>query len=97
VVVSREFVSHRNLWTWIETFVRLKQRSRDVRFGTWNVSSLYKQGSLTAASWELTRYRLDLVGVQEVRWDKGGIVRAGACVFFMEKEMKIVNCEKDFW
>jgi hypothetical protein len=26
---------------------------------------------------ELARYRLDLVGVQEVRWDKGGTVGAG--------------------
>jgi hypothetical protein len=25
----------------------------------------------------LARYKLDLVGVQEVRWDKGGTVRAG--------------------
>ena len=43
-----------------------------MRFGTWNVSSLYRLGSLTAASRELTRYKLDLVGVQEVRWDKRG-------------------------
>ena len=26
---------------------------------------------------ELVRYKLDLVGLQEVRWDKGGIVRGG--------------------
>jgi hypothetical protein len=25
---------------------------------------------------ELVRYKLNLVGVQEVRWDKGGTVRA---------------------
>jgi hypothetical protein len=29
-----------------------------------------------------TRYKLDLVGVEEVRWDKGGTVRAGDCNFF---------------
>ena len=39
--------------------------------GTWNVRSLYRAGSLMAAARELTRYKLDLVGVQEVRWDKG--------------------------
>jgi hypothetical protein len=27
------------------------------------------------------RYKLDLLGVQEVRWDKGGIVRAGDYIF----------------
>ena len=30
------------------------------------------QSRLTAAARELARYKLDLVGVQEVRWDKGG-------------------------
>jgi len=40
--------------------------------GTWNVRSLYRSGSLTMAARELSRYRLDLVGVQEVRWDKWG-------------------------
>jgi len=29
----------------------------------WNVRSLYRTGSLTAAARELARYRLDLVGV----------------------------------
>ena len=42
--------------------------------GTWNVRSLYRAGTLTAAARELARYKLDLVGVQEVRWDKGGTV-----------------------
>ena len=39
--------------------------------------SLYRAGSLMAAARELARYKLDLVGVQEVRRDKGGTVRAG--------------------
>ena len=57
-----------------------------MRFGTWNVRSLYRAGSLTAAAaWELARYQLDLVGVQEVMWDKGGTVRAGDYNFFYEK------------
>jgi hypothetical protein len=43
-----------------------------MRFGTWKVRSLYGAVSLTAATRELARYGLDLVGVQEVRWDKWG-------------------------
>jgi len=44
-----------------------------MRFGTWIVRSRYRAGSLTtAAARELARYKLDLVGVQEVKWDKGG-------------------------
>jgi hypothetical protein len=44
----------------------------DVRFGTWNVRSLYRVGFLMTVSRELARYKLDLVGVQEVRWEGGG-------------------------
>ena len=55
----------------------VRQRKRDIRVGTWNVRILYKAGSLTVAARELARYKLDLVGVQEVRWDKGGTERAG--------------------
>ena len=49
---------------------------------TWNVRSLYRAGSLKAAVRELVRYKLDVVDVQEVRWDKGGTVRAGDYDFF---------------
>ena len=56
-----------------------------MRFGLWNVRNLYMAGSLTTAARELARYRLDLVGVQEVRWDKGGTVRAGDYNFFYGK------------
>jgi hypothetical protein len=38
-----------------------------MRFGAWNVKNLYRSGSLTAAAKEWVRYRLDLVGEQEVR------------------------------
>jgi len=33
----------------------------------------------------LARYKLDLLGVQEVRWDREGTVRAGDCNFFFGK------------
>ena len=53
--------------------------------------SLYRAGSPTAAASELERYNLDLVGVQEVRWEKGGTASAEDYKFSMEKEMKISN------
>jgi len=56
-----------------------------MRFGTWNTWSLYRAGSLTAAARELARYKLDLVGVQEVRWDSEGRVRAEDYNFFHGK------------
>jgi exonuclease III len=54
----------------------------DMRFGTWNVRSLYRSGSLKTVSGELAKCKLDLVGVQEVRWDKGGTEPAGDYTFF---------------
>jgi exonuclease III len=54
-------------------------------FGTWNVRSMYRSGSLMTVVRELAKYKLDLVGVQEVRWDKEGTVRAGEYTFFYGK------------
>jgi hypothetical protein len=51
-------------------------------FGTWNIRSLFRAGSLTTTARESARYKLDLVGGQGVRWDKGGTVRAGDYNFF---------------
>jgi hypothetical protein len=67
-----------------------------MRFGTCNVRSLHTAGSIIAAARELARYQLDLVGVQEVRWDKVGTVRAVDYNFFYGKgkEMKIINWEQ---
>ena len=48
-----------------------------MRFGTRNVRGLYRARSLAAAATVLARYKLDLVGVQGVRWDKRGTVRVG--------------------
>ena len=42
-----------------------------------------RAGSLMAAARELARYKLDLMGVQEVRWDKEGTVKAGDYSFFL--------------
>jgi len=69
----------------LEGAPRSRQRKRDIVLGTWNVRSLYRAGSLAAVTRELARYKLDLVGVQEVRWDKGGTVRAGDYNFFYGK------------
>jgi hypothetical protein len=42
-----------------------------------------------AAARELVRYVLDVVGVDEVRWDKGGTVRAEDYDFFLrERKLK---------
>jgi exonuclease III len=65
-----------------------------MKIGTWNIRSLYRAGSFKAAAREFVGCKLDVVGVQEVRWDKGGTVRAGDYDFFYGKEMKIINWEQ---
>jgi hypothetical protein len=45
----------------------------DMRYGTWNVRSLYSSGSLKT---------VELVGVQEFRWDKGSTEQAEDYTFF---------------
>ena len=61
----------------LEELSRSRKRNRDILLGTWNVRSLYRAGALMAAAKEMARYKLDLVGVQEVRWEKEGTVKTG--------------------
>jgi hypothetical protein len=49
-------------------------------FNTWNVRSLYR-----ASVTELSKYKLDLVEVQGVRWDEVGIRPAREYILFFGK------------
>jgi hypothetical protein len=46
---------------------------------------MYMAGSLRAIGEEISKCKLDLLGVQEVRWDGGGNERAGKYTFFYGK------------
>jgi exonuclease III len=52
-----------------------------MKFGTWNVGSMNNSVSLRTVALELTVYKLDVVGVQGVRWDTGGTQRPGSYSF----------------
>jgi hypothetical protein len=68
-----------------------------MKFVTWNFRILFRAGSLKEAARELARYKLDLVGVQEVGWNKEGTVRTGSYNFLpTEEKTKIINWEDDF-
>jgi hypothetical protein len=58
----------------------------NMRFGTWNVRSSYRVGSLITVSRELSEYKLDLVGVQEVRWKGSDTEPGGEYTFFYGRE-----------
>jgi exonuclease III len=63
----------------------------DMRFSTWNVRSLYRRGSLKTVARELGKCKLDLVGVQEVRWEKGGTEGQKIIHFSMDRRMGIIS------
>jgi hypothetical protein len=56
-----------------------------MRLGLWHVRSLYRAGSLKTVLRDLSKYMLDLVGMQEVRWEGGGTEPAGEYTFFYGK------------
>jgi hypothetical protein len=64
--------------------IRPKLWNTDMRLGTWNVRSLYRAGSLMTVAKEISKYNLDLVGVQ-IRRDWGGTETAGDSTFFCGK------------
>jgi exonuclease III len=58
----------------------------DMRFGTGNVRSLCKVGAIKSVVGELEKYKLDLVGVQEVRWEGEGYQTADSIM------MNFITC-----
>jgi hypothetical protein len=52
---------------------------------------MYKAGSLMTVAKEISKYKLNLTGVLEVRWDKGGTEPVGEYSFFLERGMRIMN------
>jgi hypothetical protein len=50
--------------TWTDSLDKRPRRKKmDMRFGTWNVRSMYRAGSLRAVAEAISKYKLDLVGV----------------------------------
>jgi hypothetical protein len=62
----------------------------DMKFGLWNVRSLYRVGSLMTVSRELSKYKFDLVGVQSDGWAVAANLRENTH-FSMERGMRIMN------
>jgi hypothetical protein len=64
---------HKRPSTWTDSLdKRHKLRKMGIRFRTWSVRSLYRAGLLRAVAEEISEYKLDLVGIQDVRLDRGG-------------------------
>jgi hypothetical protein len=77
---------HKKPRTWKDSLdKRPKHKKMDVRFGTWNVRSMYRAGSLATVTEETSKYKLDFVGILEIRWGRGGTEPAGKYTFFYGK------------
>jgi hypothetical protein len=55
------------------------------------------EGSLRIVAEQISKYKLDLVGVQEVRWDRGGTEPAGEYTFFYGKGNESHELGTDFF
>jgi exonuclease III len=56
-----------------------------MRFGTWNVTGLCRVGANNSVVGELEKCKLDLVGIQEVRWKGKGYQTADNYLFLYGK------------
>jgi exonuclease III len=56
-----------------------------MRFGSWNIRFICKVAAIKSVVGELEKYKLDLVGVQEVRWEGEGYQTADSYTFFLWK------------
>jgi hypothetical protein len=72
-------------WTWTDPLAQPKQWEKDMRFGTWNYRSLCRVGAVKSVVGELDTCKLDLVGVQDVRWEGEGYQTADNYTFFYGK------------
>jgi ACT domain-containing protein len=63
----------------------------NMKYGTWNARTLFGTGLLMTVTKGISKYKLDFVGVQEVRWDRGGTKQQVNIHFSIEREMRITN------
>jgi hypothetical protein len=56
-----------------------------MRFGTWNVRIMHTSGSLGTVAAEISKFKLHLMDVQEVRWGIVGTEPGGQHILFSGK------------
>ena len=58
-------------------------RRMEMIIGTWNDKSQYRAGALGWVTSEINKYRMDLVEIQEVRWEGSGTLESGNLCFIV--------------
>jgi hypothetical protein len=64
---------------------RTNLRTLDMRLCAWEVGNLYRAGSLMTVTKQISKFKSDLVGVQEARWDRRGTEPGGKYTCFYGK------------
>jgi hypothetical protein len=75
----------------MDSLAQPKHQEMDMRFGTWNVRSLYRSGSLKTLTRKLAKYKLDLVGVQKSE-GRGEVLKGQKIILSsMEQGLKTIS------
>jgi hypothetical protein len=82
LIVTKYF---KMLQTWTDSYVLPKRWKNYVIYGTCEVRCLYRVGVIKSVVGELEKYKLDLMGVQEVRWEGERYQRVDNYIFFYGK------------
>lgn len=66
----------------------------DLRFGTWNIRTLYKPGALHNIIQITSNYRTEITALQEIRWPGNGILKSGnSTILYSGKKIKNMKME----
>jgi hypothetical protein len=58
------------------------RKDLELGIGTWNIRTLFKPGALKGMIDEITRYKIPIVAIQEVRWLNSGSIQSGNSIIF---------------
>jgi exonuclease III len=75
----------------------MTQAKKDMRFTMWNASNLYRAGLRVTVAKEISKYKIDLVGIQEVRLDSSGTEPGHKYTFFCGKGNENHELGRDFF
>ena len=51
-----------------------------MRFGTWNIRTLYRAGAAEELTQELVEYTMDITAIQEIRWPGEGTLEQNGMI-----------------
>ena len=77
-----KLVPHSDLRAGTASGGSMNRIKKDLRIGTWNVRTLYQTGALQVAVRETEKYELDILAIQEVRWENQDSIRQGKYTFY---------------